>query len=72
MAGKKVKGATITFEVTDDGTLKQVETQAKKTGKGLKNTSKSAGDVRRNLQSMSGRTESASKSFLVYSKEQVD
>ena len=63
MAGKKVKGATITFEVTDDGTLKQVETQAKKTGKGLKNTSKSAGDVRRNLQSMSGRTESASKSF---------
>ena len=26
---KKVKGATITFEVTDDGTLKQVGQKAK-------------------------------------------
>ena len=60
---KKVKGATITFEVTDDGTLKQVGQKAKQAKKGLDQTSKSAGDVRRNMQAMSGRVESGSKAF---------
>ena len=60
---KKVKGATITFEVTDDGTLKQVGRRAQTASKGVDKLGKSAGDTRRNLQSMSGRTESASKSF---------
>ena len=60
---KKVKGATITFEVTDDGTLKQVGRRAKSASKDVDKLGKSAGDTRRNLQSMSGRTESASKSF---------
>lgn len=60
---KKVKGATITFEVTDDGTLKQVSNRAKGAKKGIDGVSKSAGDARRNMQAMSGRTESASKSF---------
>ena len=63
MAGKKVKGATITFEVSDDGTLKQVGNRAKKTAKDVDKVGKSAGDTRRNMQAMSGRTESASKSF---------
>ena len=60
---KRVKGATITFEVTDDGTLKQVGKRAKTASKDVDKLGKSAGDTRRNLQSMSGRTESASKSF---------
>ena len=60
---KKTKGATITFEVTDDGTLKQVGQRAKGAKKGIDGVSKSAGDARRNMQAMSGRTESASKSF---------
>ena len=60
---KKVKGATITFEVTDDGTLKQVGQKAKQAKKGLDGASKSAGDVRRNMQAMSGRVESGSKAF---------
>ena len=31
---KKVKGGIISFEVTDDGSLKLIDQQAKKTGKG--------------------------------------
>jgi hypothetical protein len=62
MARKK-KGAIISFEVTDDGTLKQVGRRAKTASKDIAGVGKSAGDTRRNLQSMSGRTESASKSF---------
>ena len=62
MARKK-KGAIISFEVTDDGTLKQVGRRAKSASKDIAGVGKSAGDTRRNLQSMSGRTESASKSF---------
>jgi len=60
---KKKKGAIISFEVTDDGTLKQLGRKAKSAGKDVDKLGKSAGDTRRNLQSMSGRTESASKSF---------
>jgi len=60
---KRVKGATITFEVTDDGTLKQVGQRAKGAKKGLDGVSKSAGDARRNMQAMSGRTESSTKGF---------
>jgi len=60
---KKKKGAIISFEVTDDGTLKQVGRRAKTASKDIAGVGKSAGDTRRNLQSMSGRTESASKSF---------
>jgi hypothetical protein len=30
MAGKKVKGATITFEITDNGSLKLVEKNSKR------------------------------------------
>ena len=60
---KKKKGAIISFEVTDDGTLKQLGRKAESAGKSLDGVGKSAGDTRRNLQSMSGRTESASKSF---------
>jgi hypothetical protein len=60
---KTIKGATITFEVTSDGSLKVVEKEAKKAKKGLDGTSKSAGDVRRNMQAMSGRVESGSKAF---------
>lgn len=63
MAGKRVKGATITFEVTDDGTLKQVGQKAKSAKKGLDGVSKSAGDARRNMQAMSGRVESGTKGF---------
>ena len=62
MARKK-KGAIISFEVTDDGTLKQVGRRAKSASKDIAGVGRSAGDTRRNLQSMSGRTESASKSF---------
>lgn len=60
---KKKKGAIISFEITDDGTLKQLGRRAKSAGKDVDKLGKSAGDTRRNLQSMSGRTESASKSF---------
>ena len=60
---KKVKGAIISFEVTDDGSLKLIDQQAKKTGKGLGGVGKSAGDVRRNMQAMSGRVESGTKGF---------
>ena len=60
---KKIKGATITFEVTDDGTLKQVGQKAKSASKGLDQVKKSSGDVRRNMQAMSGRVESGSKAF---------
>ena len=60
---KKIKGATITFEVTDDGTLKQVGQKAKGASKGLDQVKKSSGDVRRNMQAMSGRVESGSKAF---------
>lgn len=60
---KRVKGATITFEVTDDGTLKQVGQRAKGAKKGLDGVSKSAGDARRNMQAMSGRTETSTKGF---------
>ena len=63
MAGKKVKGATITFEVTDDGSLKMLDTQAKKTSKSVGKVGKSSGDVRRNMQAMSGRVESGTKGF---------
>ncbi len=60
---KKKKGAIISFEVTDDGTLKQLGRRAKSASKDVDKLGKSTGDTRRNLQSMSGRTESASKSF---------
>jgi len=60
---KKIKGATITFEVTSDGSLKIVEKEARKTKKGLDGVGKSAGDVRRNMQAMSGRVESGTKGF---------
>ena len=63
MAGKKVKGATVTIKVTDGDSLKDIARKAKAAGAGLNETKKSAGDVRRNMQAMSGRTESASKSF---------
>ncbi len=59
----KIKGATITFEVTDDGSLKMLDTQAKKTGKSVAKVGKSAGDTRRNMQAMSGRVESGTKGF---------
>ena len=32
---KKIKGATITFEVTSDGSLKIVEKEAKRAKKGI-------------------------------------
>ena len=60
---KKVKGATITFEVTDNGTLKMVGQNSRTAKKGLDNVGKSAGDVRRNMQAMSGRVESGTKGF---------
>ena len=60
---KKVKGAVISFEVTDDGSLKLIDQQSKKTGKSLGGVGKSAGDVRRNMQAMSGRVESGTKGF---------
>jgi len=60
---KTVKGATITFEVTDNGTLKMVGQNSRTAKKGLDNVGKSAGDVRRNMQAMSGRVESGTKGF---------
>ena len=63
MAGKKIQGATINVKVTDGDSLKDIERKAKKAGKGLDETGKSAGDVRRNMQAMSGRVESGSKAF---------
>ena len=63
MAGKRIKGATITFEVTDDGTLRQVGQKAKGAKKGLDGVSKSTRDVNRNMQAMSGRVESGTKGF---------
>tara|TARA_B100001778_G_scaffold305276_1_gene283803 strand:+ start:981 stop:4862 length:3882 start_codon:yes stop_codon:yes gene_type:complete len=60
---KKIQGATLTFKVSDDGTLKLLGKQAQKTGAALKNTGKNAGDVRRNMQAMSGRVESGTKGF---------
>ena len=64
MAGKRIKGATITFEVTDDGTLRQVGQKAKGAKKGLDGVSKSTRDVNRNMQAMSGRVESGTKGFF--------
>ena len=63
MAGKRIKGATITFEVTDDGTLRAVGQKAKGAKKGLDGVSKSTRDVNRNMQAMSGRVESGTKGF---------
>ena len=63
MAGKRIKGATITFEVTDDGTLRQVGQKAKGAKKGLDGVNKSTKDVNRNMQAMSGRVESGTKGF---------
>jgi hypothetical protein len=60
---KKIKGGIITLELSDDGTFKLIGQQAEKTGKKIKQVGKSAGDVRRNLQSMSGRVESGTKGF---------
>ena len=60
---KKIKGATITIEVTDGESLKSIARKAKEAQKGLDGAGKSAGDVRRNMQAMSGRVESGSKAF---------
>lgn len=60
---KKIKGATITIEVTDGESLKSIARKAQAAKKGLDGTGKSAGDVRRNMQAMSGRVESGSKAF---------
>ena len=60
---KKVKGAIISFQVTDDGTLKAIGTQAGATGKALGGVGKSSRDVNRNMQAMSGRVESGTKGF---------
>lgn len=63
MAGKRIKGATITFEVTDDGSLRAIGQKAAGAKKGLDGVGKSSGDVRRNMQAMSGRVESGTKGF---------
>lgn len=60
---KKIKGATITFEVTSDGSLRVVEKDARRASKALDKTSKSTKDVNRNMQAMSGRVESGTKGF---------
>jgi len=60
---KKVKGAIISFQVTDDGTLKAIGAQAGATGKALGGVGKSTRDVNRNMQAMSGRVESGTKGF---------
>ena len=60
---KKVKGAIISFQVTDDGTLKAIGAQAGATGKALGGVGKSSRDVNRNMQAMSGRVESGTKGF---------
>ena len=60
---KKVKGAIISFQVTDDGTLKAIGTQAGATGKALGGVGKSSRDVNHNMQAMSGRVESGTKGF---------
>ena len=60
---KRVKGAIISFQVTDDGTLKAIGAQAGATGKALDKTGKSTRDVNRNMQAMSGRVETGTKGF---------
>ena len=49
--------------MTDNGTLKMVGQNSRTAKKGLDNVGKSAGDVRRNMQAMSGRVESGTKGF---------
>ena len=60
---KKVKGAIVSIEVTDDGSLKELGLNADKTSKKLDKTGKSTRDVNRNMQAMSGRVESGTKGF---------
>ena len=60
---KKIKGGIISFQVTDDGTLKALGTEAAGTGKALGGVGKSSRDVSRNMQAMSGRVESGTKGF---------
>ena len=60
---KKIKGAIVTIEVTDENSLKELGQEAEQTSKKLDQTGKSTRDVNRNMQHMSGRTESAGKGF---------
>ena len=60
---KKVKGAIVSIEVTDEGSLKELGLEADKTSKKLNKTGKSTRDVNRNMQAMSGRVESGTKGF---------
>ena len=60
---KKLKAQLLPLKLPMTVLLKQVGQKAKGAKKGLDGVSKSAGDVNRNMQAMSGRVESGTKGF---------
>ena len=63
MAGKKVKGATITFEITDNGSLKLVEKNSKRAAQSVKKVGQSAHSADRSLKGAANASSGASKNF---------
>lgn len=60
---KKVKGATITFEVTDNGTLKMVSGNAEKAATSVKKVGQTAHSADRSLKGAANASSGASKNF---------
>src|SRR6056300_282464 len=63
MAGKKVKGATSTFEITDNGSLKLVEKNSKRAAQSVKKVGQSAHSADRSLKGAANASSGASKNF---------
>ena len=59
----KIKGATLTFEVTDDGSLKLLEGKTKKTKKAVDSLSRSEATLNRNFKGASQQSSSTTKNF---------
>ena len=59
----KIKGATLTFQVTDDGSLKLLEGKTKKTKKAVDDLSRSEATLNRNFKGASQQSSNASKNF---------
>jgi hypothetical protein len=59
----KIKGGTLTFEVTDDGSLKLLEGKTKKTKKAVDDLSRSEATLNRNFKGASQQSSNASKNF---------
>tara|TARA_B100000424_G_scaffold65073_1_gene47846 strand:- start:5149 stop:8235 length:3087 start_codon:yes stop_codon:yes gene_type:complete len=59
----KIKGATLTFEVTDDGSLKLLEGKTKKTKKAVDDLSRSEQTLNRNFKGASQQSSNTTKNF---------